>query len=102
MCKSAGNSGGKGDRCQSRYEDILPKWETSKGCCSSKVLYSKCLGYLSVTLKDHSVFSKDTFVEDGTGVGGSGVLDKEEIMKLLEEEERDEVEWQDGGNFTDQ
>ncbi|GJV01620.1 F-box domain containing protein [Tanacetum coccineum] len=61
MCKSAGNSGGKGDRCQSR-------------------------------------FSKDTFVEDGTGVGGSGVLDKEEIMKLLEEEERDEVEWQDDDN----
>nr|GEW09956.1 hypothetical protein [Tanacetum cinerariifolium] len=50
------------------------------------------------------VFPKDTILRDGTGVCSSGMLDEEEIMKLLEEEkeERFEVEWQDGGNFTDE
>ncbi|GKE25490.1 hypothetical protein Tco_1440874 [Tanacetum coccineum] len=61
------------------------------------------LGDLSVTLKDPLVFPKDTVLGDGTGLGGSGVLDEEEIMKLLlEEEEMAEVEWQDSGNFTNQ
>nr|GEV62682.1 hypothetical protein [Tanacetum cinerariifolium] len=43
------------------------------------------LGDISVTLKDPS----------GTISGGSEVLDEEEIIKLLEEKERVEVEWQD-------
>ncbi|GKB88598.1 hypothetical protein Tco_0960870 [Tanacetum coccineum] len=64
------------------------------------------LGDLSVTLKDPlamfspkqspyslnittinvvKVFLKDIVLGDGTGVGGSGVLDEEEIINLLEE-----------------
>nr|GEV16717.1 GPCR kinase [Tanacetum cinerariifolium] len=48
------------------------------------------------------VFHKDTVLGSGSGVGGSGMLDKEEIIKLLEEEEMAELELQVCGNFTNQ
>ncbi|GKC12001.1 GPCR kinase [Tanacetum coccineum] len=38
------------------------------------------------------VLPKDTVMGDGTGVGGGGMLDQEEIMKFLVEEERAKVE----------
>nr|GEV15764.1 retrovirus-related Pol polyprotein from transposon TNT 1-94 [Tanacetum cinerariifolium] len=57
------------------------------------------LGDLIVTLKDLSG-GRDV---GGSGVGGSGVdgigmLDEEEIIKLLKEEEMTEEEWHVGGN----
>ncbi|GJZ30796.1 hypothetical protein Tco_0575843, partial [Tanacetum coccineum] len=81
------------------------------------------IGNLTVTLKDLSVFSpkpsmyylniamrnmvkffhKDTVPGSGNSVGGSGMLDEEEIMKLIEEEEEiAELELQVCGNVTDQ
>ncbi|GJY68686.1 hypothetical protein Tco_0471668 [Tanacetum coccineum] len=58
---------------------------------------------LNITMTNMvKVFPNDTVLGDGTGVDGSAVLNEEEIMKLSEEEERAEVELQEGGNFTDQ
>ncbi|GKC64913.1 hypothetical protein Tco_1097511 [Tanacetum coccineum] len=63
------------------------------------------IGDLTVTLKDLSVLG------NGSGVGGSGMLDEEEIMKLFEvegimklfeEEEMADLELQVCGNVTDQ
>ncbi|GJT51021.1 hypothetical protein Tco_0977178 [Tanacetum coccineum] len=50
--------------------------------CTSNVLSD-----LTVTLKDLSgtVFHKDRVLGSGSGVGGSGMLDEEEIVKLLKE-----------------
>ncbi|GKE36063.1 ribonuclease H-like domain-containing protein [Tanacetum coccineum] len=70
------------------------------------------LADLTVTLKDlsstiagsihHRVFHKDTASGSGSGVGGSGMLDEEEIIKSLEEEEMVELDLQVCGNVTDQ
>ncbi|GKA45644.1 ribonuclease H-like domain-containing protein [Tanacetum coccineum] len=49
-----------------------------------------------------NVFHKDTISGSGSGVGGSGMLDEEEIMKSLEEEEMVELDLQVCGNVTDQ
>ncbi|GKG45281.1 hypothetical protein Tco_0495359, partial [Tanacetum coccineum] len=57
--------------------------------------------YLNITMRNVvKVFHKDTVPGNGSGVGWSGMLDEEEIMKLLEEEEMDELELQDGRNVT--
>ncbi|GJR38200.1 ribonuclease H-like domain-containing protein [Tanacetum coccineum] len=59
------------------------------------------LHYLKITIRNVvKVFHKDTVPGNGSGVGWSGMLDEEEIMKLLEEEEMDELELQDGRNVT--
>ncbi|GKC36068.1 hypothetical protein Tco_1048452, partial [Tanacetum coccineum] len=66
---------------------------------------SNAFGDLTVTLKDLSVkvFHKDTVLGNGSGVGGSAMLDEEEIMKLLkEEEEMVELELQVCENVNDQ
>ncbi|PWA57135.1 hypothetical protein CTI12_AA410030 [Artemisia annua] len=47
------------------------------------------LHYLNITKKNLvKVFHKDTLYGNGSGVAVGGILDEEEIMKLLEEEER--------------
>ncbi|GJS47351.1 ribonuclease H-like domain-containing protein [Tanacetum coccineum] len=48
------------------------------------------------------VFHKDTVSGSGSGVGGSGMLDEEEIIKSLEEEEMVELDLQVCGNVSDQ
>nr|GEV75970.1 hypothetical protein [Tanacetum cinerariifolium] len=46
------------------------------------------LYYLDITMRNLvKVFHKDTIPRNSSGIGGSGMLDKEEIIKLLEEEE---------------
>ncbi|GKD43404.1 hypothetical protein Tco_1268049 [Tanacetum coccineum] len=61
------------------------------------------LHYLKITIRNVvKVFHKDTVLGNGSGVGWSRMLDEEEIMKLLEEEEMDELELQDGRNVTDE
>ncbi|GKA13477.1 hypothetical protein Tco_0693123 [Tanacetum coccineum] len=45
--------------------------------------------------KDITVFHKDTVPGSGSGVGGSGMLDEEEIMKCLGEKEMVELELQE-------
>nr|GEW63227.1 EEIG1/EHBP1 N-terminal domain-containing protein [Tanacetum cinerariifolium] len=44
----------------------------------------------------------ETIHGNGSGVGGSGMLDEEEIMNLLEEKEMVELELEVCGNVTDQ
>ncbi|GKE19719.1 ribonuclease H-like domain-containing protein [Tanacetum coccineum] len=51
--------------------------------------------------KDIIVFYKDIVLGSGSGVVGSGMLDEEEIMKLLEEEEMVDLELQVCGNVND-
>nr|GEV81906.1 EEIG1/EHBP1 N-terminal domain-containing protein [Tanacetum cinerariifolium] len=59
--------------------------------------------YLNITMRNVvKVFHKDTVPGSGSGVGGSGMLDEEEIMKLLEEKEMVELELQVFGNVSDQ
>nr|GEU88171.1 hypothetical protein [Tanacetum cinerariifolium] len=84
------------DCCFRVMKTFCQNWKLPKVVAVVKSCTPNALGDLLITLKDPSV------LRDGTGVKGSGVLDEEEIMKLLEEEEMVEVEWHDGGNFTDQ
>ncbi|GJV62209.1 ribonuclease H-like domain-containing protein [Tanacetum coccineum] len=59
--------------------------------------------YLNITMRNLvKVFPKDTVPRNDSGVGGSGMLDKEEIIKMLEGEEMVELELQVGKNVTDQ
>nr|GEY04072.1 hypothetical protein [Tanacetum cinerariifolium] len=59
--------------------------------------------YLSITMRNVvKVFHKDTIPGSGSGVGGSGMLDEEEIVKLLEVEDMAELELQVCGNVTNQ
>ncbi|GJZ54082.1 ribonuclease H-like domain-containing protein [Tanacetum coccineum] len=68
--------------------------------------------YLNITMRNVvKVFRTDTVPGSGSGVGGSGMLDEEEIMKLFEveeimklfeEEEMADLELQVCGNVTDQ
>ncbi|GJU47557.1 ribonuclease H-like domain-containing protein [Tanacetum coccineum] len=59
--------------------------------------------YLNITMRNLvKVFPKETVPRNGSSVGGSGMLDKEEIIKMLEEEEMVELELQVGKNVTDQ
>ncbi|GJR88613.1 hypothetical protein Tco_0212624 [Tanacetum coccineum] len=61
------------------------------------------LHYLNITMRNLvKVFHKDTIYGNGSGISGSEMLDEEKIIKLLEEEERAEEEWQAGGNLIDQ
>lgn len=48
------------------------------------------------------VFPKDTLYGNSSGVAGGGMLNEEEIMELLEEEERAEQGWRDGGYLIEQ
>ena len=58
--------------------------------------------YFNITMRNVvKVFHKDTVPGSGSGVGGSVMLDKEEIIKLVEEEMA-ELELQIGGNVTDE
>lgn len=51
------------------------------------------LHYLNITKKNLvKIFHKDTLYGSGSGVAGGGMLDEEDIMKLLEEEELVEQE----------
>ncbi|GKA85526.1 hypothetical protein Tco_0807180 [Tanacetum coccineum] len=52
--------------------------------------------------KDITVFCKDIVLRSCSGVGGSGMLDEEEIMKLLEEEEMADLKLQVCGNVNDE
>nr|GEY04073.1 hypothetical protein [Tanacetum cinerariifolium] len=59
--------------------------------------------YLSITMRNVvKVFHKDTIPGSGSGVGWSGMLDEEEIVKLLEVEDMAELELQVCGNVTNQ
>ncbi|GJT46856.1 hypothetical protein Tco_1000572 [Tanacetum coccineum] len=59
--------------------------------------------YFNITMRNVvKVFYKDIVPGNGSGVGGSGMLDEEEITKLLEEEEMAELELKDGRNVTDE
>ncbi|GJS56523.1 homeobox-leucine zipper protein HDG11 [Tanacetum coccineum] len=60
--------------------------------------------YLNITLRNMvKVFHKDTFLGNGSGVGGSEMLmEEEEIVKLMEEEEMAGLELHVCGNVTDQ
>ncbi|GJT86747.1 hypothetical protein Tco_0145712 [Tanacetum coccineum] len=56
--------------------------------------------YFNITMRNVvKVLYKDTIPKSGSGssVGGSGMLDEEEIMKLLEKEEMAELELQKQG-----
>ncbi|GKB68072.1 EEIG1/EHBP1 N-terminal domain-containing protein [Tanacetum coccineum] len=49
--------------------------------------------YLNITMRNLvKVFPKDIVPGNGSGVGGSGMLYEEEIIKMLEEEEMSELE----------
>ncbi|GJY84306.1 hypothetical protein Tco_0497682 [Tanacetum coccineum] len=53
---------------------------------------------LNITIRIFfKVFPKDAVPGDGTGIGGGGMLDQHELMKLLKEEERVEQELQFDG-----
>lgn len=57
--------------------------------------------YRNITMRNVvKVFHQDKVSGSDSGVGGSGMLDKEEIMKLLEEKETVELKFQAGGNVT--
>ncbi|GJS28761.1 serine/threonine-protein kinase HT1-like protein isoform X1 [Tanacetum coccineum] len=60
--------------------------------------------YLNITMRNMvKVFHKDTIPGSGSGVGGSGMLmEKVEIVKLMEEEEMADLELHVCGNVTDQ
>nr|GEW18413.1 acyl-CoA-binding domain-containing protein 4 [Tanacetum cinerariifolium] len=59
--------------------------------------------YFNITMRNMvKIFHKDTVPESDSSVGGSGMLDEEEIMKLIEEEEMAELELQVCRNVTDQ
>lgn len=61
------------------------------------------LNYLNITKKNLvKVFHNDTLYGNESEVAGGGMLDEEEIMELLEEEERVEQEWQNGGYLIEQ
>ncbi|GJX15041.1 hypothetical protein Tco_0206799 [Tanacetum coccineum] len=58
---------------------------------------------LNITItKLVKVFPKDTILGNATGVGGVGMLNQEELMKLLEDEERVEQELQFDGILSDE
>ncbi|GJV79288.1 hypothetical protein Tco_1515158 [Tanacetum coccineum] len=60
--------------------------------------------YFNITMRNVvKVLYKDTIPKSGSGssVGGSGMLDEEEIMKLLEKEEMAELELQKGNDSID-
>ena len=58
---------------------------------------------LNITKKNLvKVFPKDTLYGNGSGVAGGGMLNKEEIMELLEKEEQAEQEWRNGGYLIEQ
>ncbi|GKE14285.1 ribonuclease H-like domain-containing protein [Tanacetum coccineum] len=51
--------------------------------------------YLNITMKNLvKVFPKDIVPGNGNGVGSNGILDEEEIIKMLEEKEMAELELQ--------
>ncbi|GJZ27506.1 reverse transcriptase zinc-binding domain-containing protein [Tanacetum coccineum] len=51
--------------------------------------------YLNITMRNVvKVFHKDLVPSNGNGVGGSGMLMEEEIVKLMEEEEMTDLELQ--------
>jgi hypothetical protein len=53
---------------------------------------------LNITKKNLvKVFPNDTLYRNGSGVAVGGMLNEEEIIELLEEEERAEQEWRNGG-----
>ncbi|GJV18381.1 EEIG1/EHBP1 N-terminal domain-containing protein [Tanacetum coccineum] len=59
--------------------------------------------YLNITMINLvKVFPNDIVHRNSSDVGGSGMLDEEKIIKILEEEEMVELELQVGGNLTDQ
>ncbi|GJU22252.1 reverse transcriptase domain-containing protein [Tanacetum coccineum] len=60
--------------------------------------------YLNITMRNMvKVFHKDTIPGNGSGVGGNGLLMKEkEIVKLMEQEEMDDLELHVCGNVIDQ
>ncbi|GKA42331.1 hypothetical protein Tco_0734991 [Tanacetum coccineum] len=58
--------------------------------------------YLNITMRNVvKVFHKDSVPGNGSGVSGSGMLDEEEIIKLLKEEEMADLELQVCGNVID-
>ncbi|GKB26096.1 reverse transcriptase domain-containing protein [Tanacetum coccineum] len=58
--------------------------------------------YLNIIMRNVvKVFHKDTVLGNGSGIGGSGMLVEEEIIKLLEEEEMVDLELQVCENVTD-
>ncbi|GKB88599.1 reverse transcriptase zinc-binding domain-containing protein [Tanacetum coccineum] len=86
------------------FGNMKPKWETSKGFGNAITVGAALIlknvamfspkqspHYLNITMTNVvKVFLKDIVLGDGTGVGGSGVLDEEEIIKLLEEKKAKE------------
>nr|GEV69109.1 hypothetical protein [Tanacetum cinerariifolium] len=59
--------------------------------------------YLNITMRNVvKILHKDTVPDNGSGIGGSGMLDEEEIIKLLKEEEMVDLELQVCGNIIDQ
>ncbi|GKC45973.1 GPCR kinase [Tanacetum coccineum] len=59
--------------------------------------------YLNITMRNVvKVFYKDLVPSKGSGVGGSGMLDEEEIIKLLKEEKMVDLELQVYGNVNDE
>ncbi|GKE13022.1 hypothetical protein Tco_1416573 [Tanacetum coccineum] len=59
--------------------------------------------YLNITMRNLvKVFHKDSISSNGSGVGGSGMLIEEEIVKLMEEEEMADLELQVCWNVTHQ
>ncbi|GJX43413.1 hypothetical protein Tco_0260089, partial [Tanacetum coccineum] len=67
------------------------------------VLVLPSIHYLNITMRNLvKVFPKDTVSGNGSGVGGSGMLDEEEIIKMLKEEEMLELQLRVGRNVTDQ
>ncbi|GJX00505.1 ribonuclease H-like domain-containing protein [Tanacetum coccineum] len=60
--------------------------------------------YLNITMRNMiNIFHKDTVPGNGSGLGGSGLLmEEEEIVKLMEEEEMDDLDLHVCENVIDQ
>nr|GFA21035.1 hypothetical protein [Tanacetum cinerariifolium] len=106
-----------GEECVIDIKNFLKNVKLDQVVAIVKSCTSNVLGDLTVTLKDLSstivgsihhkvidegVFYKDTVLGSGSGVGGSGMLDEEEIIKLLEEEKMAKLELWVCGNVTAQ
>ncbi|GJX33815.1 hypothetical protein Tco_0245372 [Tanacetum coccineum] len=97
-------NGGIVSGCLGDIKNFLKNGKLDQVVAIVKSCTPNVIGDLTVTLKDPSVkvFHKDTVPESGSGVGRSGMLDEEEIVKLLEEEEMFKLELQVCGNVIDQ
>nr|GEX65217.1 hypothetical protein [Tanacetum cinerariifolium] len=96
-------NGGIVSGCLRDIKNFLKNGKLEQVVAIIKSCTPNAFGYLTVTMKDLTVFHKDSVPGNGSGVAGSGMLMKEEdIVKLMEEEEVVDLELHVCGNVIDQ